>query len=156
MKKQAANQPERCLHRTKCGRRCRRPAAGPESRFCERHEGIDDADHKPDLSLALTAGLQKLDSPAALSEFLSRLLLLLSQDRISPRRAAVLAYVTNQILRAVSAVERQATKNEEGTHIEYVIGIPRPQHMKKLAKPRARDRSTQTAKRLSGPGLVVG
>jgi hypothetical protein len=124
MNRHIASSP-RCKHLTRSGRRCRLPAqAGSQS--CVRHAAISENPDADDLTAMLTSGLDKFDSPVALNDFLSRLLLLLAQDRISPRRAAVLAYITNQILRTVSAIE--AAKDQEPQHIEYIIGIPRPQH----------------------------
>jgi hypothetical protein len=123
MKTIATDKPPRCRHLDKSNRRCRKLVSDPDSGFCKGHAG---AQPEPDLSATLTAGLEEFTSPAAINNFLSRLLLLLSQNRISPRRAAVLAYITNQILRTVAAIERDAAKTPP--NIEYIIGIPRPEH----------------------------
>jgi hypothetical protein len=125
MTRHAINKPPRCRHRTRSGRFCRLNTV-PGSRFCPRHAPRSAEPVEPDLAAKLTSGLGKFNSPAAVNDFLSRLLLLLAQDRISPRRAAVLAYITNQILRSVYAMEAEAEKNREPTKIEYIIGIPRP------------------------------
>lgn len=117
--------PPRCQHLTRSGRLCRFNALAG-AKFCGRHSALPPASAEDDLAATLTSGLEKFNSPAAVNDFLSRLLLLLSQDRISPRRAAVLAYITNQILRSVYAMEAEAEKNREPTKIEYIIGIPRP------------------------------
>jgi hypothetical protein len=123
MKKIAAPKPPRCRHLDKSNRRCRKLVSDPESGLCNTHTA---AQAEPDLSADLTAGLEEFTSPATINNFLSRLLLLLSQNRISARRAAVLAYITNQILHTVAAIEREAAKTP--TNIEYVINIPRSQH----------------------------
>src|SRR3954469_16096151 len=93
----------RCQYRTRAGRLCRRGAA-PDSKYCVNHATSVDDPVDPDLEALLTAGLDKFDTPAAINDFLARLVRLLAQDRISPRRAAVLAYISNQILRSVSAI----------------------------------------------------
>jgi hypothetical protein len=92
---------QRCHHHYPSNRRCRSLASGAGAKFCWRHAA--DADAETDLSAALTGGLQQFTSPGAVNDFLSRLLLLLAENRISPRRAAVLAYITNQILRTIAS-----------------------------------------------------
>jgi hypothetical protein len=111
MNRHIPNRSSRCEHLTRSGRRCRLTApAGSKS--CVRHAAIPQNPDQDDLTAMLTSGLEKFDSPAAINQFLSRLLLLLAQDRISPRRAAVLAYITNQILRTVSAMELEAAAKD--------------------------------------------
>jgi hypothetical protein len=132
MYRHAFDKSPRCQFRTPSGRRCRRPASSgevpgegsfagkqvPDSDFCANHATVAE-NHRDaaDLSATLTAGLDQFKSPAAINDFLSRLLLLLAQDRISPRRAAVLAYITNQLLRTVTAMDQQT--------VEAIWGIPR-------------------------------
>jgi hypothetical protein len=106
--KKTADKKSRCHHHTACGRRCRKPISAPESSFCELHQPDASAQAEPDLSAALAGGIEEFTSPATINEFLSRLLLLLSENRISPRRAAVLAYITNQILRTITVMEAAA------------------------------------------------
>jgi hypothetical protein len=106
--KRTVDKKSHCHHRTACGRRCRKPISAPESRFCDLHQAVADAQPEPDLSAALMGGLDKFSSPDAINEFLSRLLVLLSENRISPRRAAVLAFITSQILRTISVMEAVA------------------------------------------------
>ena len=127
MSRQTTNTSPRCQHRTRSGRLCRMDAVG-DSKFCTRHASVRADSVEDDLTATLTSGLEKFNSPAAVNDFLSRLLLLLSQDRISPRRAAVLAYITNQILRSVYAMEAEAERNKEPANIEYVIECPRPDY----------------------------
>jgi hypothetical protein len=128
MNRHILNSSSRCEHLTRSGRRCRlRAPAG--SKFCGRHATVAQDPAEADLSDTLTSGLDKFDSPAAINDFLSRLLLLLAQDRISPRRAAVLAYVTNQILHTVSAMEQEAAAKNlaQPTIIWNLPGPPREQ-----------------------------
>jgi len=89
----------RCIHRTPSGRRCGAEAVDPQSSFCRRHL-FGSTRRYPDPSLAaeLLSDLTEFDSAAAVNQFLSRLLLLLAQDRVSPRRAAVMAYTCNLLL----------------------------------------------------------
>jgi hypothetical protein len=112
----------RCAQRFANGKRCRL-SARPGSNFCPAHATTHETE---DLAATLTTGLDEFTSAAPINQFLSRLLLLLAQDRISPRRGAVMAYTANLILRSVSVMGHQAGK--EPVHIEYVIGIPRPDY----------------------------
>ena len=55
-------------------------------------------------------GNQVLSTPqcaASINAFLARLAILVVQNRISPRRAAVLAYVSNLLLRTLSEIDRE-------------------------------------------------
>jgi hypothetical protein len=124
----------RCNHRLACGRRCRRPVSAPESRFCELHQPYASGEAEPDLSADLTDGLEEFTSPGAINEFLSRLLVLLSESRISPRRAAVLAYITNQILRTIALREHQAAvaQNPKNRRVRVLWTVPGPPHEPQL------------------------
>jgi hypothetical protein len=128
MKHIAARLP-RCQHRTPSGRRCRLTASGPASPLCRRHSSIETARHSADLAAALTAGGAEFKSAASINDFLSRLLLLLAEDRISSRRAAVLAYITNQLLRTISAMEEQAAvSNPRNRPVKIIWDLPHPAH----------------------------
>ncbi len=118
----------RCRYRTPSGRQCRLEALAG-SAFCARHRPAPAAE-SPDLNLEseLTAGLEKFDSPAAINDFLTRLARLLAQARISARRAAVLAYISNQILRSVRAIGEAEEKGRASQPVEYIIGVPRPNY----------------------------
>jgi hypothetical protein len=118
----------RCLHRMACGRRCRKPIAAPGLEFCQRHQAVADDGPEPDLSATLTKGLKEFTSPDAINEFLSRLLPLLAEDRISPRRAAVLAYITNQILRTIAVRNHRtaADQNPKNRPVNIIWSIPGP------------------------------
>lgn len=130
----AADKKSRCHHRLACGRRCRKPVSAPESRFCELHQALASAQPEPDLSAALTGGLEEFTSPGAINEFLSRLLLLLSENRISSRRAAVLAYITNQILRTIAVMEA-AAQSQKKLPRKFIWDIPGPPHEPKQPEP---------------------
>lgn len=110
----SANNSSRCAHQFANGRQCRLLAdIRQDSLFCPRHANLPENQIEPaDLADTLTAGLGQLTSAAPINDFLSRLLLLLAQNRISPRRAAVLAYITNQLLRTLSAMEKEAEDDD--------------------------------------------
>jgi len=100
----------RCRHAFASGQRCRLPVPNEGAQFCTRHANLpqNQADpDDPDSCANLTAGLTEFTSAEPVNEFLSRLLLLLGQNRISPRRAAVLAYIANQLLRTIAFMDHE-------------------------------------------------
>jgi hypothetical protein len=103
----------RCRHFTADGTRCRLPILDASSHLCFRHSAlIVDAsqssqnDHE-DLSADLLPQLSEFDSAVDINQFLARLLVLVTKGRISPRRASVLAYITNQLLHSHRAIDRE-------------------------------------------------
>src|SRR6185295_17833467 len=132
-----------CQHRMPSGRQCRMEAVA-ETGFCTRHATVRADPVDPNLEAELTSGLEKFDSPAAINDFLTRLAHLLAQDRISPRRAAVLAYISNQILRSVSAIGQEEERNRVNQPVEYIIGVPRPDYDE--PEPGSQEANNQDAK----------
>ena len=96
------NDSTRCLYRFANGKRCRLTGSPPHFGLCPHHFNLT----KPTASLELYNDAEDLSvdllpqpSPAIdLRQFLARLLILVTKGRISPRRASVLAYITNQLL----------------------------------------------------------
>jgi len=118
------NNSARCNHRFPNGMRCRLIGFGSQP-FCPKHTQPAAAPPQPDpaeIASTLTAGLNDFTSAAQINDFLSRLLLLLAQDKISTRRAAVLAYITNQILRTLPAIAKE--ENAQPTGI--IVDMPGP------------------------------
>src|SRR5713226_6952952 len=122
----SVNQLSLCRHRTVSGRRCRLRVLNPESHLCFRHAQLRQKKRRAeDLACDLAGQLTEFTSAADINSFLSRLLLLQAHDRIAPRRAAVMAYTCNLLLRTLPAIgyenELQAgpPRLEAGT-------IPRP------------------------------
>jgi hypothetical protein len=110
------NNSARCVHFYPNGRRCRLSVQAPNSHFCPAHTRLPQNEPDPaEIASTLTADLDDFTSAAQINNFLSRLLLLLAQDKISTRRAAVLAYITNQLLRTLPAIAKE--ENAEPTVI---------------------------------------
>ena len=102
------------------------PRPNPQSLFCRTHAHLPEFEHAPvDLSATLTAGLTEFKSAVPINEFLSRLLLLQAEDRIPPRRAAVMAYTCNLILRTLPAIDREIHPELEDEP-QIIIDLPRP------------------------------
>jgi hypothetical protein len=96
--------PERCQHRTPTGRQCRSLVADPSSSFCAVHAASEAADSE-DFTVALTEKACRFQNAAGINQSLGALYTLLAQGRISPRRASVLAYISNLLLRTLPAID---------------------------------------------------
>lgn len=96
--------PERCQHRTPTGRQCRSLVAGPNSSFCAAHAASEPADSE-DFNAVLTAKAYSFQNAHGINYSLGVLYTLLAQGRISPRRASVLAYISNLLLRTLPAID---------------------------------------------------
>jgi hypothetical protein len=100
------SEPSRCHHRFPNGKRCCLPGSDSQLGLCLRHFTMSAAadlsrkhahDDAEDFSVELLGHPSALASSIEVKQFLSRLLLLVTSGRISPRRAAVLVYITNQL-----------------------------------------------------------
>ena len=126
------NDSARCQHFYPNGRRCRLSSSLAHPNFCLTHAHLPQNQPEPEIASTLTANLDDFTSAAQINNFLSRLLLLLAQDKISTRRAAVLAYITNQLLRTLPAIAKE--ENAEPTQIIFDMPGPErdrpgPQHV---------------------------
>lgn len=99
-------EPSRCHHRFPNGKRCRLPGSDSQLGLCLRHFTLSAAadlsrkhahDDSQDFSAELLGPPSERATTLEVKQFLSRLLLLVTSGRISPRRAAVLVYITNQL-----------------------------------------------------------
>jgi len=121
--------PPHCQYRTESGRRCRLPVADPSSGLCLRHaihrRKVQDA---ADFAAALTGPSDDFRTAAGIHHSLSELYLLLAQNRISPRRAAVLTYISQLLLRTLPAIEqeRDAESSPDAAGPVIVMDVPRP------------------------------
>lgn len=102
----------RCLHRFANGKRCRLLASEAQSGLCAHHFRLGtiaapstSPRDSADLSADLLPDLSRASS-MDLRQFLARLLVLVTQGRISTRRAAVLSYIVNQLLHSTSRVKK--------------------------------------------------
>ncbi len=115
----------RCQKRTRNGR-CRLPVAGPSSTFCPEHSRApSQSRNSADLSALLTEGLSEFKSAVPINDFLSRLLLHQAEGRIPPRRAAVMAYTANLLLRTLPVIDRELHPPDDGTQ-QIIFDLPRP------------------------------
>ena len=122
-KSSSINNSARCNHRFPNGMRCRLNGFGTQP-FCPKHTQllVPPPPDSAEIAATLTVNLDDFTSAAQINDFLARLLLLLAQDKISTRRAAVLAYITNQLLRTLPAIAKEV--NAEPTQI--IFDMPGP------------------------------
>jgi hypothetical protein len=116
------------------GKRCRKFASGSHLGLCLQHLTASAAisagfQHPPndslDLSAELLPELSEFKCGVDINKFLARLLKLVTKGAISPRRAAVLAYITNQLLHSHRAIALETNPpGEEPQRI--IIDMPRP------------------------------
>jgi hypothetical protein len=116
-----ANHPGRCLFQYPRGR-CRLPAVA--SGFCPQHSQIpephDTDDLTPELFGKMPDGLlPPLRTPLDVNDFLARVVVLLAEGRITPRRASVLTYAASLLLRAAIFIDQH-------TDLEFDYDVPRP------------------------------
>ena len=118
----------RCNYRFANDGRCRLLVPNSHAHFCVTHAKSSGRRVTFDLAATLTAHLHEFKSAEPINDFLARLLLALAHDQISPRRAAVLAYITNQLLRTVVVIERENDRQNEAETPEPTIiwDSPRP------------------------------
>lgn len=115
-------QPRHCLFRHTSGRFCRLPIADCGSGLCYRHT----FDQRKQASADL---LQRLTTAIGIHNSLSKLYKLLAADLITARRAAVLAYIANLLLRTIPIVhsELDPEGGDELVRVDVSFGdLPRP------------------------------
>jgi hypothetical protein len=112
-----------CQHRTASGRRCRMAVSDPDSGLCRKHaaehqQQLDQAD----FSAALIGDVQEFRSASDINHSLGELFKLQARNQISPRRAAVMAFTCNLLLRTLPAIERE----NESKGVQIIWDLPRP------------------------------
>ena len=121
----AAPAPLHCQHRSPSGRRCRMAVSGPQSDFCLRHAALQTTDlNTANLAVKLIGNVQEFRSATDINHFLGELLKLLARNEIAPRRAAVMAYTCNLLLRTLPAIEHQEKSDDDHT---IIVDFERPE-----------------------------
>jgi hypothetical protein len=133
---QAINDSARCQHRTASGKRCRLGVVDPRSGLCFRHSANQSTlAHVADLRTLLAGEVTQFECAHDVNKFLSNLLLLLSEDRVAPRRAAVMAYTCNLLLRTLTVRLRELEESEDDpVRVNIDFGdLPRPNRQQPAA-----------------------
>jgi len=109
---------ERCQHLSPTGRQCCSPAATPGSTLCARHSAA--APQSVDFSAELLARYGDFQRAQQMNHSLIALYKLLAQGRISPRQAAVLAYIGSLVLRSLKDVDYDLDRFSEEEESEGI------------------------------------
>jgi hypothetical protein len=103
----------RCEHRSSSGRQCRGFATDSDSRLCQRHAlSLQRQQNAVDITV-FTGRLGSFESTGEVHDFLAKLLALVAENRVAPRRAAVLAYISHLLLRTLAAMQAEQRADEE-------------------------------------------
>ena len=124
--------PLHCQYRTASGRRCRLPAVAgmavsdPDSGLCRKHaaerqQNLDQAD----LAAALIGDIEEFRSASDINHSLGELYKLQARNQITPRRAAVMAYTCNLLLRTLPAIYAEENAAHDAP-TQLIIDIARP------------------------------
>lgn len=139
MNPEAANSPvinARCAFLFPKGRRCRLPAAPQSSPFCAQHASFAPQDlDSIDVSAALLGRLSMLDNASDMQSVLGKIFLLLAQGRLTTKRAAVLTYIVQQLLRTLPAIDREDQPIEDAHIVVEPGNIPRPHRDSAIPSP---------------------
>jgi hypothetical protein len=95
----------RCSHRTAGGRQCRLLAYDAHSGLCPQHHAGQKQQQEDDHFDYLIRNNQCFQTAQGINFSLGNLYALLAQNLISPRRAAVLAYVSSLMLRSLPQID---------------------------------------------------
>jgi hypothetical protein len=118
----------RCQYLFSNGKRCRLPGLQSQSGFCSRHfrplalSFPSCPNDFEDLSADLLPELNEFSSGEDVQKFLARLVVQVTKGRVSPRRAAVLGYLTNQLLHSHRAIDKEADNEPQ----KIIFDLPRP------------------------------
>jgi hypothetical protein len=114
-----------CRQRTASGRRCRMPISDPDSGLCSKHAAEQQKElDQADLAAALIGDIEEFRSAADINHSLGELYKLQARNRIAPRRAAVMAYTCNLLLRTLPAIEHET--NPQNEEQQWIMDLPRP------------------------------
>ncbi len=118
--------PLHCQYRSASGRRfCRMAVSDPDSGLCSRHAALLQKDlDQADLAAVLIADVQEFRSAADINHSLGELYKLQARNKITPRRAAVMAYTANLLLRTLPAIALETIPPSHQRRI--IIDMPEP------------------------------
>lgn len=95
----------RCFHHTPSGRRCRLSVSDAHSSLCRQHRAEQIQEQAADYHFELLRNFEGFQTAQGINHSLKHLYELLAQNRISPRRAAILAYINSLLLRTLPQID---------------------------------------------------
>ncbi len=114
----------RCRARKRDGKRCRLHS-DPATGLCPRHAVQLTTGGTPedrDLSSHFSCPTNEFNSAVQINDFLSTVADLVVKNEISARRAAVLAFITSQLLRTLPEIDRETGADQP----QFIFDLPRP------------------------------
>ena len=118
--------PTRCTYRSASGRQCRLPIFDPQSGLCANHHADQKQNERADVADALFRDAQDFQTAQGINYSLRSLYWLVGKNRISTRRAEVLAHISGLLLRTLPVI---AAEQQAG--IVYIPNPPEPDPTKK-------------------------
>jgi hypothetical protein len=121
----------RCAHRDSSGRQCRLLVSDAHSGLCPQHHAEQKKKERADVSDILLKVSQGFQTAQGINHSLRSLYVLAAQNRISSRRAAVLAYIGSLLLRTLPAIDADRAAGIIDPTKPKVPSIPDPDPSKK-------------------------
>jgi hypothetical protein len=116
----------RCAYRTSDGRQCRESASGTHSGLCPQHRASKEQELAADHYTHLTTEFQNFQTAQGVNHSLMNLYQLLAQNRISPRRAAVLSYISSLLLRSLPQIDADNAAGIKFRPKNLTVAEPQP------------------------------
>jgi hypothetical protein len=115
----------RCAFRFANRHLCRFPMSPLSAPFCEKHSSFrpDDPD-SINLAPALLGDLTELTTALDMQTALSKLFILLAQNRVTTKKASVLTYIIQQLLHTLPAIYQETHGDDDQVNI--IMDMPRP------------------------------
>jgi len=129
-----------CQHRFPSRRFCRLPISDNGSGLCFKHANQQRKERDlAELTSALTGQAEDFQTAAGINHSLGELYKLLADNKIAPRRAAVLAYISNLLLRTLPAIDLENNSSSEEDVASIILrSVPLPnrdEHPMRSASP---------------------
>lgn len=125
----SSNAGSRCRYRSSSGRRCKATIRNHKLDFCPKHaESVPLPQPPADFLHRLTTDSDEFSTALGIHNSLSELYKLLAADLISARRAAVLAYIANLLLRTIPIVQSELDPDSSSEVVPRIDfgDLPRP------------------------------
>jgi hypothetical protein len=116
----------RCAHRDSSGRQCRLFVSDAHSDLCPQHHTEQKQKESADVSEILVKFSQAFQTAQGINHSLRNLFVLTSQNRISTRRAAVLAYIGSLLLRTLPAIDADRAAGIIDPTAPKKVSVPDP------------------------------
>jgi hypothetical protein len=147
-----------CQHISRSGRPCRYLANSPDSHFCQTHSK-DQRRLDALLAAELYQAAGSLDAPQDVLPVLSKVFLATTQDQITPRKAAVLGYLGQMLLRAHREIafhqKIESQRQLESGELTDIFDVPRPIRDDPPDPPKGASNATTTSPSAAQPATTA-